>query len=288
MKLNLSRVITALCLLVWATFANAFSCSLASSGIATAYAPTGVTPNTTTQGSFTLSCSKVLLDPNSMDYTVSVNNGANASATQNRARLGATTSYLQYETFRNSNCSSSWGSAAGSLFTGTLNFNGASTANLTVNYWGCITTAGQIATAGTHTDTVTMTANYPGFLGLLSGSATSTFNVSIINPATCTFTSIENVAFGTYIAFRNTPLTAPNSNIVINCTQNLPYSLSLDTATGVVVGLNYSLTLNVTSNRGTGLNQTHTLSGTMPANQAGTCSSGTCTGSDPRTLIITY
>lgn len=284
MKLNLFKAITILVLLLSTPLAHAFNCSLTSSGFATAYAPTGVVPNVT-QGSFTLTCTQTLLDSNSMNYSVSVNNGTNPNGTQNRAKLNGN-KYILYETYRDSGCSVSWSSTAGNFFTGTLNFVGSS-ANVTINYWGCITQAGQSQPAGTYTDSDIMTVAYPGLAGL-PATATGTFPVTITNPATCTITSIANVAFGTYIAFRATPLVAPNSNIVLDCTPNLPYSLALDATSGVVSGLNYSLVLSASSSRGTGPGQTHTISGTMPANQAGTCATGSCTGSDTRTLTITY
>lgn len=285
MKLNLLKITTTLVLLLSAPLAHAVSCSITATSFATAYAPTGVIPNVT-QGSFDVSCIKNLgaLDINSVNYTVAVDNGANPTGTENNARLNGANN-IQYETYRNSGCNIAWGSAPANSFNAsnvTLPFT------TTINYWGCITLAGQSVKAGNYSDNVNMTLSYNNNLGLTS-TVTKKLSVQITNPAQCTFTSnIADVAFGNYVAFRNTPLTAPSSNIVLNCTKELPYSLSLDATNGVVVGLNYSLTLNVSSNRGTGLNQTHTISGTMPANQAGTCATGTCAGTDIRTLTITY
>ena len=101
------------------------------------------------------------------------------------------------------------------------------------------------------------------------------------------------VAF-TYTAFQGSA--APGSTTFgTTCTNSLPYTMALDATSGVVSGLNYSLvlrdfadTVNVTGGNGTGLAQTYRIKGTMPAGQAGTCTSGACAGSDPRTLTITY
>ena len=70
--------------------------------------------------------------------------------------------------------------------------------------------------------------------------------------------------------------------------------MSLNANSGVVSGLNYTLQINGQTppvnnrNPGPGLAQTHTINGSMPAGQAGTCSTGTCTGTQAHTLTITY
>ncbi|MEO7344728.1 MAG: spore coat protein U domain-containing protein [Methylotenera sp.] len=285
MKLNLFKITIALLLLLLAPWAHAtINCTISSTGFSTTYVPTSVSPNIN-QGSFTLICTKDLLDSGTTDYTVTINNGANPTGIQNRATLSANT--ISYDTYQTSGCSAVWGNGAGESITGSMNSN----SNKTVNYWGCITVLGQYVPAGTYSDTVTMTVSYTN-TGVLSGptprTATNTFPVSIINPAVCSITSIDNVAFGTYVAFRATALVAPNSNIVLNCTPSLSYNLALDANSGVVAGLNYSLSLSATTSLGSGPGQTHTIAGTMPANQAGTCATGSCSNSDPRTLTITY
>ena len=117
-------------------------------------------------------------------------------------------------------------------------------------------------------------------------------NVSITNNANCAITSVANVVFGTYIAFRATPLVSPAANIVMNCTTDLPYTMTLDATSGVIAGLNYTLTINTLTPpvdaRGAGVGQIHSLVGTMPADQAGDCSMGSCFSSQIRTLTVTY
>jgi spore coat protein U-like protein len=187
-------------------------------------------------------------------------------------------------------CSVPWNTAAtANLLTLTLaNVRTAQTIT-TPSYWGCITVAGQVVPAGTYTDTVTMRVRNSTNTSNLSPNGT--FSVSITNPATCAITSVANVVFGTYLAFRNTALAAPAASFVMNCTLNLPYTLSLDATSGAMagVGLNYTLTLSASGQqRGAGPGQTFTITGAMPAGQAGTCSAGTCSGSDTRTLMVTY
>lgn len=276
------KTLVILTLFFCAPIAHAVTCNITSTGFATAYAPTGIVPNVT-QGSFTVTCSSNTgFDPATVDFDVAVNNGQN-NAGGNNAQNGGNANRIAYDTYRNNGCSTLWASAAASRFTGT----GTLPFTTTINYWGCITVANQNEIAGTYTDTVTMTLRYDNFFGITS-TATNTFPVAVTNPASCSITSVSNVAFGTYLAFRTTPLNAPNATVTLNCTSQLPYSLALDATTGVVSGLNYSLSLSAANSRGTGPGQTHTITGTMPANQAGTCASGSCTGSQQRTLTITY
>ncbi|HSI37586.1 MAG TPA: spore coat protein U domain-containing protein [Methylotenera sp.] len=286
MKLKfIQLIVTTLLFLSCSCTQAAIDCTVTSLGFATAYAPTGVVPNTT-QGTMNLSCFRQLAtDPTTLNYSIAVDNGIHSTSTQNRAQLN-TSNRINYETYSDSGCSTLWASGTANRITGSMSLGGFAATNVTVSYWGCITTANQNVAAGSYTDTVTMTVRNTTLGTSLQN--TSTFPVTITNPATCAITSIGSVAFGTYAAFRATALTAPTSNIVLNCTSGLPYSLALDTTSGVVIGLNYSLALSVTSSRGTGPGQTHTITGTMPANQAGTCATGSCSGSDPHTLTITY
>lgn len=282
------QVLAVLALLSVASWAQAtITCTApTSSGIATAYLPTGVVPNYN-QGTFSTTCTRsVGTDPTTV--LLRPNNGANATGVQNRARLG--TSFINYETYKDSACSVLWSNAAiGNMLTLTLaNVTTAQTISVP-SFWACITLAGQVVPAGTYTDTVTIRVR--DNTNSTSLSPNGSFAVSITNPATCTITSIADVAFGTYVAFRNTALVSPAANVVMNCTLNLPYTMALDATNGVIagVGLNYSLALSASGQlRGTGPGQTFTITGTMPSGQAGTCSSGSCSGSDTRTLTITY
>ncbi len=257
-----------------------------STGFSTAYSPTGVVPNAT-QGTVNFTCTRTAAG-DATSVLVAANTGLNPTGTINQAALGA--SRIRYSGYRNSTCSgvlwTNW-SIPGAQTVTLLPI--LTTQSLSVNFWGCITLAGQAVPAGTYTDSVRFGVFTTAGASL---GAQPTFNVSITNPATCAITSVGNVAFGTYIAMRATPLVAPTANIVLSCTTNLPYSMALDANSGVIAGLNYSLTINSltppVNSRGTGPGQTHTLGGTMPANQAGTCATGTCAATQTRTLTITY
>lgn len=284
MKLKFIQLLFAMALIMASSLVQAvITCTApTSTGFTTAYAPTGAVPNVT-QGTVTFTCTRsAVADDTSLLLRAS--NGVNVCAGSNDASLGV--NCINYEAYQNSTCSTLWtnNSNATSILITLLPVLTAQP--MTINFWGCITVAGQNKPAGNYTDTVVISIFTTA--GVLIGAAIGTLAVSITNPATCSIISIDNVAFGSYVAFRATPLVAPTANIVLDCTSQLPYSMALDATSGVVVGLNYSLALSTTTSRGIGPGQTHTITGTMPANQAGTCTTGSCAGTQTRTLTITY
>ena len=213
-------------------------------------------------------------------YTVSVNNGANSGgADPNKAVSGA--SFLNYDTYKDSACTTLWGSAAAGQLTFTQVLSGSSVNICTVNYYGCIP-AGQSVAPSIYTDSVSVTV----FRGAVS-KASGTFPVSINTAAVCSITSIPNIALS-YAAFG--VLKTASNLFGATCSNDLAYTLALDRTSDVAVGINYSLELSATGGTGTGVQQNHSITATAPAGQAGTCATGTYTGSQvaPHTLTITY
>jgi hypothetical protein len=94
-----------------------------------------------------------------------------------------------------------------------------------------------------------------------------------------------------YTAFQSTAATA-SSSYYVTCTQGTGYSLALDLTRSVIpnVNLAYSLTLTgSTSGTGTGVQQTgFGITVSIDAGQAGACPLPPCTGTDIRTITITY
>lgn len=251
------------------------SCSIASSGFAAAYDPAAPGFNTT-QTFFTVTCTRgSALDPTSLSYGVTVDNGLYPTGANNRAAFGA--NRIRYDVYRDAACTSKWKGAT--AISGTITFSGTGTVTQNQAYWGCVN-AGQALPAGTYTDSVAMTLSY----GVLV--AVGAFAVSISTPATCSMTTAPgNVVFN-YLAFG--PAQAPTTTFGVTCTNALPYTMALDATSGTLLGLNYTLALGAASSVGTGVAQTHTITGSMAGGQSGTCAAGTCTASQPRTLTITY
>lgn len=293
MKPKFIPLLATLILLFTASRAQAaITCSSppTSAGFSTAYSSTGVVPNITQAGDVTFTCTRGLAG-DSTSILLRANNGTNTcpGVANDAAFLGTC---IQYDGYQDSGCSVLWTKNSNATSIPVTLASVLTPQAITKSFWGCITVAGQapVAGAGTYVDTVTMTVRDTSGV-LLAGFSSGTFPVSIAYPATCAITTIADVAFGTYVAFRSTALVSPVANVVLNCTSKLPYTMALDATSGVVVGLNYSLATSWTAGsqlRGAGPGQTYTITGTMPSDQAGTCSTGSCSGSDPRTLTITY
>lgn len=126
-----------------------------------------------------------------------------------------------------------------------------------------------------------------------ASTVTGNFNVTVNLTSACEITAgPSDVAF-TYTSFQTGDATSTGGAFSVRCTNTLPYTLSLDSTTGTVIGLNYSLSLSASSGTGAGLSAAnYTVSGTMHSGQSGNCATsptvGTCAGSQARVLTITY
>ena len=285
-----------LAMLVFTTSVQArITCTVTSPGFSTAYPMTGGVLNITA-ANFTVTCTSNRTAIRTVTYQVGVNNGVNAVGTQNRARSGA--SRLNYDLYSDLGCTNQWQSTAVNnripnpavTFTVTL---GAPVVR-TFSYYGCVPAGLTVPAAGTYTDTVTMTLT-----GSVSGGGLTltggTFPVSIIAPATCSFSQQPGNIIFNYTSFSATDVLA-NTTFQATCTNFLPYTIALDATAGVVSGLNYTLALNTIgtgganplTSTGNGVAQTYFVNGTIVAGQSGTCATGICTGSQAHSLIITY
>lgn len=276
--------VLAACLLFSPPAEAVHSCSVTSIGAGAAYDPLLPTGRTA-QSSVTVSCLRAAGDAAQIDYTLTANDGGNPSGPTNRATLGATT--VSYELYRDSVCSTNWRETGNSsnYFAGTLDFGGALTASVTLDYWACIPSGQASLPAGSYTDLVTMILTY-GNTKKSEQTAIGSFPVTVNTPAQCVISTAPGpVDFGTYVAFG--PAAAASTTFGVTCTNYLPYTLALDATAGVVTGLNYVLSAPA-AGVGTGLQQLLSITGNMPAGQAGQCASSSCTGTDTRTLTLSY
>ena len=288
MKQIFGRALMAATLLATAAIAEAaITCtSITSTGFSTAFSGT-VPPTNITPAFFTVTCNRNLAgDPTTVTYDVGVNNGLNPVGNANRAALAG--SFVRYEPYKDSACAgTTWKSTGGNRITDTMTLSGFVATQKNTSYWGCIVLSAAVP-AGIYTDTVTMTLTYPG------GSIGNTFPVNIATPSTCAFAAPATLSF-TYTAFG--PAATASVSFNPTCTIYLAYSMALDATVGVVNGLKYDLALNTVNSggssplasTGTGAAQTFYVNGTMPALQAGTCATVSCSGAtSTRTLTITY
>lgn len=259
------------------------ACSFSSNpGFALAYVPShpGQTIISTT---FVVQC----IDTNgpggvTVTYSVAANNGLNFSGTQNRGAMGG--SFINYSVAQDGACAAPWKGTT--YFSASFVIARNTTVTNTYTYYGCVP-AGQNPPTGTYTDTVT-TSFAVGTVSQAGGTFTpGTFPVSIYTPATCSITTGPgNITFN-YTSLSAAPVFA-STTFATTCTNLLPYTMALDATSGTIVGVNYTLALSTASATGTGLAQTYSINGTVAAGQVGTCVTATCSGSQTRTLTITY
>ena len=255
----------------------AITCNLTSNGFASAYVPVNVATNVTA-ASFTVNCTRSATgDATTQAVTVQANNGNNKTGSQNRAASGA--NLINYDLYTDSTCAVTWRGAttitATVLFSSTSDF---ATKSANASYWGCIPAGQTTVPAGTYVDTVTLNPS----IGASAGAS-----VSIVTPSSCSITSPPGNMTFNYVAFQAAAATA-STTFAATCTNLLPFSMALDVSSAVSVGLAYTLSLSGSSGVGTGLAQSYNINGSMAGGQAGTCSTGSCSNPDARTLTITY
>ena len=123
----------------------------------TAYVSGPTAAQATGMGFVNIACNGTDATP----YTVNAGSGNNATATSRRARLGATSDYIDYNltTFAGMNPSAPWGDSTtfGSGITGTTSGNVSNTAGVSFNL---VVPASQTAPTGIYTDTVVLTATF--------------------------------------------------------------------------------------------------------------------------------
>lgn len=281
MKLKFVRALLAFALLLSANFAQAaITCTILSLGISAGY-PFNSALQVITQSSYSITCARGLItDPTTTTYTVRVNNGLQPTGGNNRAAFG--TNRLRYDFYVDSGCSSQWrGGNTIPSSAATITMTGLLPTIITQNFWGCIP-ALQVPPAGTYTDSVTMTPTYSS--GVVGGAAIAP--VTIVTPTACAITSSPGDINLSYTAFQAAAASG-TTTFGITCGATVPYSMDVNPASGALVGVNYALSLSASAT-GTGTQQTHTITGTAPANQAGTCATGTCSATQVTTLTITF
>jgi len=263
----------------------AITCNVTVTSISTVYSPTVATDNVST-GSYTISCTRLATDANSLAWSLAANNGLHSGGGNNRVQSAAGNRY-SYDLYIDASLTNKW--QGGTRFTGTLSFGASLSASVTgpfyVDVFGGQTPA---QPAATYTDTVTVTLRNTANNNTLD---TSPFTVTVITTNECQLSTPPADIIFTYTSFQPALATA-NTSFSVRCTTALPYTMALDSApgTGTIASLNlsYTLALSQASGTGNGLPQPYTINGTMAAGQAGKCATATCSGSQARTLTVTY
>ena len=257
----------------------AITCNVTVTAITTVYSPTVATDNVTT-GSYTISCTRLATDANSLAWSLAANNGLQAGGGNNRVNLAG--NRYSYDIYLDPSHTTRW--QGGNRFTGTLNFGASLTASVTGSFDLVVYGNQAVQPAGTYTDTVTVTLRNTANNNTLD---TSPFTVSVITTNSCQiYTPPGNIDLF-YTSFQMSAATT-NTSYGMRCTTALPYTMALDATSGTIVGLNYTLALSQASATGNGVIQTYSVNGSIAGGQSGTCSTASCSGSQTRTLTITY
>ena len=130
-----------------------------------------------------------------------------------------------------------------------------------------------------------------------AATATGNFNVTINLTSACQISTAPSTLTLAYTSFgaAPTPVTTP---FAVQCTNTLPYTLSIGTATATMAGVNldYSLVIrnaadsaDITGSQTAGAAATnYVIKASMAGAQQGTCATATCNATASRTLTITY
>jgi hypothetical protein len=155
-----------------------------------------------------------------------------------------------------------------------------------------------------------------GATSAMAQTASGNFDVNVTLTSACRMTTTTPALnFGTYVAFRNTALTATPVAIAFECTRGFGAAPQVQfdaptygttsavgataTGEGVLAGLRYTMGVSNTATTpgtapvvatlgdiGTPTSYTYTVTGSMPANQAGTAAAGVQT--HVRQLIVSF
>lgn len=159
---------------------------------------------------------------------------------------------------------------------------------------------GQIGkAAGTYTSSLTATLQEINSAGgtVLQTLGTATVSSQATVAKGCNFGAVVPSYALTYQAFSATDLTDTSKSVDVTCTKGTSYTMTLDRMVDVVptVGLTYSIvftssggaSVSSVSSSGTAATN-YGLTLNLPAAQAGSCNTGSCSGTSIRTITVTY
>ncbi|MDB5857959.1 MAG: hypothetical protein JWQ76_1648 [Ramlibacter sp.] len=292
----LPRLVAACLLLAGGTAHAAYSCSLAITDTGVIYAK-GAASRIDSTGTVTITCNRdVAADANTLTYRIGADNGAHYSNPDRRVRLGATANYLVYSLTRGAavgggaTCAdtSNWSQVTvpANTMSGTLNFGAAATA--TANWGFCLRVRGNQGnpTAGTYTDAVNVTAQYPATVaGAITPPAILNYSIGALN--VCVLNSFPTDMAFSYNSFQAAAQTRTQT-IGVACSNGLPWTVAVAPPTGTLLSLTYTLTRLPVSGTGNGATQNVVITGTMAAGQQGKCPTATCSASQAHTVTISY
>ena len=291
MKTVLRLLFITCCLLAGSPAWSAVSCSITPN-------PAQVKPvytyfaNVDVQGSFGVTCTR---NPNTDPRRPDIWIGLDQTAAGRNATLETGGSTLNYEIYHRTYGSGTWMNTGNVAATSTTNGgvqdsidfgNRGSSITETYNFYLRIPNF-QFRPAGVYVDTLPVTLRLDNDTGAVLDTATLEVRISI--PRNCRFSTAPTGITVNYTAFSASAVTG-TSNFAITCTLGTTYTIALDRTRSTVpnVELIYSLSLSATSSTGTAVAQPYSVNISVDAGQPGRCSATSCSGTDTRTITITY
>ncbi len=156
----------------------AITCKVSVTAISTVYYPTVATANDST-GSYTVSCTRLGTDPNTVTYPLGADNGLHAASAQNRVQFGGGANRYNYELYRDPAFTQVWGNTSASRRSVTVSFGAALNASQSGPFYMRVPGSQPVDPAGTYTDTVTVSLFAPGL------NPTAKLNISAITTNSC-------------------------------------------------------------------------------------------------------
>jgi spore coat protein U-like protein len=169
-----------------------------------------------------------------------------------------------------------------------VDFGNQGSATLTETYTFYFRVAqSQLKSVGVYVATLPVTLRLNDETGPVLG--TTSLDIAISIPRSCRFSTPPTAIDINYTAFQAGALPG-QSTFALVCTQGTTYTIALDATRSVIpnVELAYGLTLSDINSTGTGVTQGFTVDVSVDPGQAGKCNGSTCTGTDTRTITITY
>lgn len=292
-QLLITTLFLSLFLFIFAKPAQAaYSCNVSATSVGALYSLFG---SQDVNGTVTFNCTRSSGDANTLTYRIKADTGLYASGNQRNVAMGG--NQIPYYLTHGSSVggaatcanSTNWlapTSGTANVITGTLNFGASLSASA---LWGfCVRVRGifPFPTNGVYTDTVQVFGQYPNSnSGTLTASSSLNYSVGV--GSQCVFNTFPGPLNFNYTSFSSSAQTS-SQTFNIACSNNLPWTVSVAPASNTLLGLTYNLNLSPPSGTGTGLNQLITITGTIPANQAGSCGTAVCSASFVHTVTISY
>jgi hypothetical protein len=279
----LANLAAALICLGESTAYAAYSCTVTATSVTMPFAPT-VTATNVQSGSYTINCTRAGTDPNTLAWSLANDNGGAGSGGNNTAN-GPGGTYA-YDTYMPGSLTNKWGSTAATRITGTMNFGASLTASASGSFDVVVTGPQTVLTAGNYTDTIGLRLRNTGTGATIGANPIASFVVTLVTSNYCQISVAPGDLNFIYTSFQAGASSA-SSTYGVRCTL-IPFTMALDATSGTLLGLNYTVSLATASSTGTGVTQTFTINGSIAGGQSGTCATATCSGSQTRTLTVTY